>query len=70
MILNERILVKQSIHAWIKAGLSPDMIFEGIADAFESPDSLIEAGYEVFGSDRKRIEGSIREIAKQVRIWE
>jgi hypothetical protein len=58
--------VKQSVHAWIKAGIPPNIIFEGIADAFKSADSLIKANYEVYGSDIKKIEGSIRVVAKQV----
>jgi hypothetical protein len=64
--MNAQFLVEQSIHAWIKAGIPPNIILEGFADAFKSPDSLIQANYEVYSSDRESVEESIRLTAKMV----
>jgi len=65
--MNAQLLVKQSVHAWIKAGISPTIILEGLADAFKSSDSLIEAGYEVYHTDLELVAELIRAAAKQVK---
>lgn len=61
----ERILIRQTVDTWIRVGITPSNVLLGIAEAFNDPQPLIDAGYEVFSKDLEKIQDGLISLAKE-----